>query len=77
VRRFGNTLALELDVAINEDDTERIRELCSLIAGEQDRHKLLKLIGELSLALHAKEERLRATHSTKLEIVRARNSINQ
>jgi hypothetical protein len=37
-------------------DRDRIRELCSLIAVEQDRHKLLQLIEELRLILAAKDE---------------------
>ena len=44
---------------INDADRDRIRELCSLIAVEQDRYKLLQLIEELSFVLSAKEERLK------------------
>jgi hypothetical protein len=46
---------------MNEADRDRIRELCSLIAVEQNQHKLLQLIEELSRLLGAKakdEERL-------------------
>ena len=44
---------------INDADRDRIRELCSLIAVEQDRHKLLKLIEELSRHIGAKDEGLK------------------
>jgi hypothetical protein len=39
----------------NDADRDRIRELCSLIAVEQDRYRLLQLIEELSLVLGAKD----------------------
>jgi hypothetical protein len=39
-------------------DSDRIHELCSLIAIEQDRQKFLKLVEELNRILGAKEERL-------------------
>lgn len=44
---------------INDSDRDRIRELCSLIAVEQDRDKLLQFIEELSLILGARDERLK------------------
>ena len=44
---------------INDADRDRIRELCSLIAVEQDRHKLLKLIEELSRHIDVKDEGLK------------------
>lgn len=44
---------------INDADRDRIRELCSLIAVEQDRHKLLQLIEELSRHIGAKDEGLK------------------
>jgi len=53
---LGNILALWFSMMINVADRDRIRELCSLIAGEQDRHKLLKLIEELSRHIGAKDE---------------------
>ena len=44
---------------MKEADRERIRELCSVIAVEQNHHKLLQLIEELSRLLGAKgKERL-------------------
>jgi len=57
--RLGNVLALWLSMMINDADRERIRELCSLIAVEQDRYKLLKLIEELSRHIDAKDEGLK------------------
>jgi hypothetical protein len=57
--RLGNILALWVSMTINDADRDRIRELCSLIAVEQDRHKLLQLIEELSLILAAKDEGLK------------------
>ena len=43
-------------MTMKEADRDRIRELCSLIAGEQNQHKLLQLIDELSRLLGAKDE---------------------
>ena len=54
--RLGNILALWLSMKINDADRDRLRELCSLIAAEQDRHKLLKLIEELSRQIGGKDE---------------------
>jgi hypothetical protein len=54
--RLGNILAVWLSIMINDAARDRIRELCSMIAAEQDRHKLLQLIEELSLILAAKDE---------------------
>jgi len=45
-------------MTMKEADRDRIRELCSLIAVEQDRYKLLKLIEELSRHIDAKDEGL-------------------
>ena len=39
-------------------DSDRIHELCSLIAVEQDREKFLKLVQELNSILEAKDEQL-------------------
>lgn len=44
---------------MNKAEQDRIHELCSLIAVEQDRHRFLELVKELSSILGAKEERLR------------------
>ena len=57
--RLGNILALWLSMMINDADRDRIRELCSLIAVQQDRQKLLRLIEELSLILGAKDDHLK------------------
>jgi hypothetical protein len=56
---LGNKLALWSSMMINDADRDRIRELCSLIAVEQDRHKLLQLIEELSRHIGAKDEGLK------------------
>ena len=46
---------------MNKADSERIHELCSLIAVEQDRQKFLELCEELNRILGAKRERLENT----------------
>ena len=56
---LGNVLALWLSMMINDADRDRIRELCSLIAVEQDRHILLELIEELRRHIDAKDEGLK------------------
>jgi hypothetical protein len=38
---------------MNKADTERIRELCSLIATEKDRHKFQALVEKLNRILEA------------------------
>jgi hypothetical protein len=43
---------------MNKTDSDRIHELCSLIALEQDRRKFLELCEELNRILGAKRERL-------------------
>jgi hypothetical protein len=43
---------------MNKTDSDRIHELCSLIAVEQDRQKFLQLCEELNRILGAKHERL-------------------
>ena len=48
-----------LSMMINDADRDRIRELCSLIAVEQDRYKLLQLIEELSLIRGANDDHLK------------------
>jgi hypothetical protein len=42
---------------MNKADSDRIHELCSLIAVEQDRHKFLQLCEELNRVLAVKRER--------------------
>jgi hypothetical protein len=45
---------------MNKADSERIHELCSLIAEEKDPHKFQEtLVEELNRILDAKEQRLR------------------
>ena len=48
---------------MNKADSDRIHELCSLIAVEQDRQKFLQLCEELNRILAVKRERL---HNNKL-----------
>jgi len=43
---------------MNRADSDRIHELCSLIAVEQNRQRFLKWVEELNRILGAKEERL-------------------
>jgi hypothetical protein len=43
---------------MNKADSDRIHELCSLIAVEQDRNKFLELVKELNHILGKKEARL-------------------
>jgi hypothetical protein len=43
---------------MNKADSDRIHELCSLIAVEQDRQKFLQLCEELNRILTVKRERL-------------------
>lgn len=44
---------------MNKADSERIHELCSLIAVEKDRRKFLTLVEELNRILAAKDDSLR------------------
>jgi hypothetical protein len=43
---------------MNKAESDRIHELCSLIAAERDRSKFLTLVEELNKLLSAKERRL-------------------
>jgi hypothetical protein len=43
---------------MNKTESDRIHELCSLIAVEQDRQKFLELCEELNRILAVKRERL-------------------
>jgi hypothetical protein len=47
-----------LRFTMNKADSDRIHELCSLIAVEQDRYKFLQLCEELNRVLAVKRERL-------------------
>ena len=42
---------------MNKADSDRIRELCAVIAVEKDRHKFLALVEELNKSLAAKDDR--------------------
>jgi hypothetical protein len=43
---------------MNKDESDRIHELCSLIAVEQGRQKFLNLVEELNRILSAQDRRL-------------------
>jgi hypothetical protein len=49
---------------MNKSDNDRIHELCSLIALEQDRKTFLELVEELNRILSAKEQRLSGSQAT-------------
>ena len=44
---------------MDQKNSDRIHELCSLIAGEQDHKKFIALVKELNGILSAKDERLK------------------
>ena len=44
---------------MNKAESDRIHELCSLIAVEQDRHRFLELVGELNRILESNDLRLK------------------
>jgi hypothetical protein len=46
---------------MKKDESDRIYELCSLIAVEQDRKKFLSLVEELNRILSAQHRRLQET----------------
>jgi hypothetical protein len=46
---------------MNKTESDRIHELCSLIAVEPDRHKFLELVGELNRILEANDQRLKTS----------------
>lgn len=46
---------------MNKRESDRIHELCSLIAVEQDRRKFLELVGELNRILEANDQRLKGS----------------
>ena len=46
---------------MNKKESDRIHELCSLIAIEQDRQKFLDLVGELNRILEMNDQRLKST----------------
>ena len=52
---------------MNQDESARIRELCSLIAVEHDREKFLSLVEELNSILSAQDRRLRGNHPDDLK----------
>ena len=45
---------------MNKTESDRIHELCCLIAVEQDRRKFLDLVGELNRILEVNDQRLKS-----------------
>lgn len=52
---------------MNKYESDRIQELCSQIAAEQDRQKFLRLVQELNRVLSAKDGRLQKGDSHRKE----------
>jgi len=48
---------------MNKADSDRIHELCSLIAVEQDRGKFLELVGELNRILEINDQCLKGNEA--------------
>jgi hypothetical protein len=48
---------------MNKAESDRVQELCSFIAVEQDRQKFIKLVEELNRILSAKDGRLQNKES--------------
>ena len=46
---------------MSKAESDRIHELCSLIAAEQDRHRFLELVGELNRMLESNDLRFKGT----------------
>ncbi len=46
---------------MNKTESDRIQELCSLIAVEQDRRKFLELVRELNRILEVNDQRLKSS----------------
>jgi hypothetical protein len=52
---------------MNQSESDRIQELCSQIAVEQNREKFLRLVQELNRVLSAKDGRLHERDSHRKE----------
>jgi hypothetical protein len=50
---------------MNKTESDRIHELCSLIAVEQDRRKFLQFVAELNCILELNDQRLKEVDSVK------------
>ena len=50
---------------MNKADSDRVQQLCSLIAVEQDHQKFLTMVEELNRILSRKDERLERAKSAK------------
>jgi len=52
---------------MNKTESDRIHELCSLIAVEQDRRKFLELASELNRILELNDQRLKEVNSYQVK----------
>ncbi len=52
---------------MNKTESDRIHELCSLIAVEQDRRKFLELVSELNRILEMNDRRLKEVNDQPLK----------
>jgi hypothetical protein len=52
---------------MNKTESDRIHELCSLIAVEQDRRKFLDLVSELNRILETNDRRLKEVNDQPLK----------
>ncbi len=48
---------------MNKTESDRIHELCSMIAVEQDRGKFLELVSELNHILERNDQRMKELHN--------------
>ena len=60
-RTFGSIHATSVSVTMNKAESDRIHELCSLIAVERDRRKFVELVEELNRILEVNDQRLKKT----------------
>jgi len=56
---FGSIPVIASSVMMNKAESDRIHELCSLIAIEKDRPKFLELVAELNRILEMSDQRLK------------------
>jgi hypothetical protein len=52
---------------MNRTESDRIHELCSLIAVEQDRRRFLELVAELNRILKLNDQRLKEVNDTQVK----------
>jgi hypothetical protein len=63
----GRTRTKSDESPMNKDESDRIHELCSLIAVEQDRKTFLTLVEELNRILSSEDRRLQKTQNQDQE----------